>query len=440
MARRATASLGVHLNGRKVGLFTRQSTGAVEFIYDPAWLAWPATFAISLSLPLREQRYLGDPVLAVFDNLLPDEAGIRRAVAGRVGAAGDDAFSLLAAIGRDCVGALQFLPPDEEPGPAGLVAGAPLSRDEVGLLLAGLARAPLGLGEDADFRISLAGAQEKTALLRRDDGWWTPHGASATTHILKPQIGRLNGMDLSRSVENEFLCMRLTKAVGLPVAEVEIQDFGAQRALVVERFDRLWAGERLLRAPQEDFCQALSTASALKYESHGGPGMLKILDVLRGADDAQGDRANFLKANVWFWLIGATDGHAKNFSLALRPGGGYRLAPLYDVLSTQPLVDTAQLRHNQFKLSMAVGDRRHYRIHQILPRHFVQTAARAGIGGSIIERVFEDLLATTPQALTTVGEELPADFPEELFRSVVNGAEQRLGVLANRDTWVAALD
>lgn len=437
MARRPTASLGVFLNSRKVGVFTRQSSGALDFVYDGDWLAWEATFPISLSLPLREQRYIGDPVLAVFDNLLPDETSIRRTIAARVRAPGDDAFSLLGVIGRDCVGALQFLPPDQAPGPAGVVEGQKLGGEEVAALLAGLAKAPLGLGEDDDFRISLAGAQEKTALLRKDGAWWTPHGATATTHILKPPIGALNGMDLSQSVENEFLCMRLTQAAGLPVAKVEIEVFGDQRALVVERFDRLWSGERLLRLPQEDFCQALSVPSAIKYESHGGPGMLPILQILLGSDLASIDRANFLKANVWFWLLGATDGHAKNFSIALQPGRGYRLTPLYDILSTQPLVDAHQIRHNQFKLSMAVGERRRYGMAQVAPRHFAQTAARAGMGRSVVETVFQELLDTVPSAIDTVLASLPDDFPKPLTVSVVGGVERRLAILAQRDGWFA---
>jgi serine/threonine-protein kinase HipA len=437
MARRATAALGVFLNGRKVGVFTRQSTAAVDFVYDGDWLAWPSTFPISLSLPLREQRYAGDPVLAVFDNLLPDETPIRRAIAARVQARGDDAFGLLSVIGRDCVGALQFLPPGQLPGPAGAVEGRRLETHQIAALLAGLAQAPLGLGEDEDFRISLAGAQEKTALLRQDGAWWTPHGASATTHILKPQIGARNGMDLSQSVENEFFCMRLTKAVGLPVAKVEIETFGDQRALVIERFDRLWDGQRLLRLPQEDFCQALSTPPAAKYESHGGPGMIRILERLLGSDTASADRATFLKATVWFWLLGATDGHAKNFSIALQPGGGFALTPLYDILSTQPLVDAHQLRHNQFKLSMAVGDRRRYVIAQVAPRHFAQTAARAGIGRSVVETLFDELLAAVPNALASVLADLPEGFPRSLTASIVAGVERRLAILGQRDGWFA---
>jgi serine/threonine-protein kinase HipA len=146
---------------------------------------------VSLSLPLREERYIGAPVTNVFDNLLPDSDTIRRRVAQRVGADGIDAFSLLATLGHDCVGALQFLPEGADPGPAGAIEGVPLSDDELAELVANLAEAPLGVGADEDFRISIAGAQEKTALLRLDGRWHKPVGTTATTHMLKPQIGRL---------------------------------------------------------------------------------------------------------------------------------------------------------------------------------------------------------------------------------------------------------
>jgi len=165
MARpRRHAPLNVFLNSRLVGRLNRQSTGAIDFQYDPSWLAWEHALPVSLSLPLREERYIGAPVIAVFDNLLPDSEAIRRRVAERVHAEGVDAYSLLSAIGHDCVGALQFLPDGEEPGAAGAVNGKPVDEDEIVHILGNLASAPLGLGEAEDFRISIAGAQEKTAL------------------------------------------------------------------------------------------------------------------------------------------------------------------------------------------------------------------------------------------------------------------------------------
>ena len=287
MARpRTHTPLDVFLNGRLVGLLVRQPGGAVDFQYDPGWLAWKNAMPVSLSLPLREDRYSGAPVVAVFDNLLPDTDEVRRRLAARVHAEGTDAYSLLAAIGRDCVGALQFLPQGTKPGPAGQVAGKTIGDKEIARILADLATIPLGVDDANEFRISIAGAQEKTALLFWKRRWRIPRGSTATTHILKPPIGKRGNLDLSESVENEHFCMRLAAALGLPVAQTEIVNFGGPPTLVVERFDRLWARDgRLLRLPQEDCCQALSYPPTRKYESEGGPGMGEILQLLDDHDD-----------------------------------------------------------------------------------------------------------------------------------------------------------
>jgi len=348
--------------------------------------------------------------------------------AGTLCVDGIDVYSLLAAIGRDCVGALQFLPQGQEPGTAGVVEAEPITEEEIAERLDNLAAAPLGMGDDEDFRISIAGAQEKTALFHWRNRWHVPLGASPTTHILKPQIGMHQGRDLTRSVENEHLCMRLLEAMGLPVASTEIVDFAGVRALVVERFDRLWTRDgRLLRKPQEDFCQALSVPASRKYENRGGPGIPDILELLKASDRPGEDRRLFMQAQIAFWLLAATDGHAKNFSVFLFPSGGFRLTPLYDVMSTQPLADRGQLRHGQMKLSMAVGDNRHYRLDRILPKHFVQTAAAAGVPAGTVEGIFEELAATLPAAVEEVGNALPADFPADLFDSITTAALRRRG-------------
>ena len=119
--RPAHVPLSVFLNGRHVGELRRSASGAVDFRYDPSWLSWEHAIPVSLSLPLREQRFVGAPVIAVFENLLPDDEPIRRVMAARVKASGADVYSLLSAVGRDCVGALQFLPQGEEPGEAGAI-------------------------------------------------------------------------------------------------------------------------------------------------------------------------------------------------------------------------------------------------------------------------------------------------------------------------------
>jgi serine/threonine-protein kinase HipA len=432
MARRpAHIPLNVFLNGRLVGVLKREPSGAIDFLYDQQWLSWESTFPVSLSLPLREDPYVGTPVINIFDNLLPDSDVIRRRVAERVGAGGTDAYSMLAALGHDCVGALQFLPDGIDPGPAGKIEGKTVNETEVANIIQNLAAAPLGMGEDEDFRISIAGTQEKTALLRHEGRWYKPMGSTATTHILKPQIGPLpNGIDLANSVENEFLCLKLLSALGVPTATAEMADFGGRRTLIVERFDRRWTRDnRLLRLPQEDFCQALSIPPARKYQSDNGPGIKAILQLLKASDVPDDDLAIFMRANIVFWLLGATNGHAKNFSIFLGPGGRFRMTPLYDVLSAQPSLDANQIQRIQFKLAMSVGKSPHYAIGEILPRHFIQTAEISGIEPALVRSIFKDLAENAEQVIRAAIAELPDGFPEGMMNSICAAISRRVDLL-----------
>jgi serine/threonine-protein kinase HipA len=286
----------------------------------------------------------------------------------------------------------------------------------------------LGLERDQEFRISVAGAQEKTALLFHENKWWKPHGTTPTTHLIKTQIGTLpSGIDLSNSVENEFYCLKLMAAFGLPVNHVEIKEFGKTKALVIERFDRTWSKDgRLLRIPQEDCCQALSTPPTRKYQSEGGPGMVGILTLLKGSDTPAEDQKSFLKAQILYWLIGATDGHAKNFSIFLGPGGRFKMTPLYDVLTAQLSLDARQIVKKQMKLAMSVGDNRHYRIDEIQGRHFVQTVERAGLPAITARNALEEIAKDAEAAMKAVEKQLPAGFPEEIHAAVQRGVISRL--------------
>lgn len=167
---------------RLVGRFRKDPSGGVSFQYDHAWLAWRRAIPVSLSLHLREDAWRGAPVVAVFGNLLPDSVELRRRIAENVVAQGTEAYGLLAEIGRDCVNALQFVPNDSEMeiGPPGSATGVPIDNTAIEALLKGLKRAPLGRDHDQDFRISIAGAQEKTALLRHEGLWFKPLGTTPT--------------------------------------------------------------------------------------------------------------------------------------------------------------------------------------------------------------------------------------------------------------------
>ena len=415
-----------------MGYLSKEPSGAIDFRYDESWLERKNSYPVSLSLPLREEIYRGEPVVAVFENLLPDQDSIRRRVAEKVGAAGSDAYSLLAAIGRDCVGALQFTTEDATLADTTTVDGEPVSDGEIETLLNNLVQVPLGLNRDEDFRISIAGAQEKTALLRHQGRWLKPLGTTPTTHILKTQIGQLpNGLDLSNSVENEFYCLKLVAEFSLPTNAATIETFGSTKSLVIERFDRKWTADgRLLRLPQEDCCQALSVPPTRKYESDGGPGIAQIVELLRGSDTPAEDQKIFFKAQILFWLIGATDGHAKNFSIFLSPGGGFRLTPLYDVLTAQPSLDGHQLERKQMKLAMCVGAGRHYRVSEIQIRHFKQTGEAAGLPKSLIDSAIQEIADGVKGAIARVEAALPSDFPAEIHSSVSKAMLHRSEQLA----------
>ncbi len=247
--RRHYAPLRVYLNNRLLGHLLKEPSGAILFRYNDAWLNWEHAFPVSLSLPLQEDDYRGAPVAAVFENLLPDSDILRRRVAEKVGARYRGRLRLLSVIGRDCVGALQFVTEDtDENTDTTLIEGEPINEAQIEHLLGSLAQAPLGLNRDEDFRISVAGAQEKTALLWHEGRWLKPRGTTPTSHILKSQIGRLpNGIDFSNSVENEFYCLKLVEAFGLDVNQTAITNFGDTKALVIERFDRHWTRDARLR-------------------------------------------------------------------------------------------------------------------------------------------------------------------------------------------------
>ncbi|MDE2346237.1 MAG: HipA domain-containing protein, partial [Gammaproteobacteria bacterium] len=228
-----------------------------------------------------------------------------------------------------------------------------------------------------------------------------------------------------------YLCMHLTAALGLPTADVDMHTFAKKSALVVTRFDRQWTSDqRLLRLPQEDCCQALSVPPTSKYESHGGPGIEDILKLLQASDQPETDQHQFFKTQVVFWLLGATDGHAKNFSLFILPGGRFRLTPLYDVMSVQPNVDSGHISYERMKFSMAVGKGRKYGVDEIMPKHFIETAMQFGLSTAFIQRIFNELKQDAETAIDTTLKTLPAGFPENLAKSVVDGFRKRINLIA----------
>jgi len=435
MARRSKAqTLALWANGTYVGRWTVSARGEMELRYDPAWRTSAVGRPLSLSLPfgLGDEPLKGPAVEHYFDNLLPDSPAIRKRVAERFRTGSVEAFDLLTAIGRDCVGALQFLPDGAAPEGLDRVEGVEVDEAAIERHLLevvtpdrfGAARDP-----DDDFRISLAGAQEKDAFLRWNGHWMKPRGATPTTHIFKLPLGLVGGRqaDFSTSVDNEWLCLKVLAAYGLPVPKAEIASFGKQRVLVVERFDRVVSadGQRLLRLVQEDFCQATGTSPLVKYEAEGGPGLGVLFNLLQQSVDAERDLRTLMASQLLFWMLRAPDGHAKNFSIHLLPGGRYRMTPIYDVMSAYPVMGDRphQWSPRALKLAMAlVGKNRHYEVERIQRRHFNSTAKRFGYGETA-EPLIQELVERTPAVIDEVQRMLPQGFSDDVADKVLSGLQ-----------------
>jgi serine/threonine-protein kinase HipA len=426
--KRVAAEMFIYMNGQKVGRLLQNAAGRLEMTYAEAWLGSEARRPLSLSLPLSSHKHSGEVVENFFDNLLPDSQPIRNRIQARFGARTNRSFDLLWHIGRDCVGALQLLPEDTSMD-IRRVDAEPLTEAQIAETLRNYRTMPLGMGADTEFRISIAGAQEKTALLRVDGEWHRPLGATPTTHIFKLPIGRIehSNMDLSDSVENEWLCHLILKAYGISVASAEMATFDNVKALVVERFDRRWAEDRswIIRLPQEDMCQALNVPPALKYESDGGPDIERIMELLFGSSEGLNDRRTFMATQVVFWLLGAIDGHAKNFSIFLLPRGGFRLTPAYDILSAYPLVAKRQLRQTDLRMAMAVrGKNRHYDWSRILHQHWLGTAQYCRFPAKEMETIVGGLLDRMDEVLRAVTDQLPPSFPADVVEPILDGMRE----------------
>jgi serine/threonine-protein kinase HipA len=322
------AELEVELFGRRAGILRRNRDGDLSFGYDAAWVG-AGLPPISRSLPVRAEPHGERLTRAFFGNLLP-EGGVRDILADRLQVSPEDEFGLLAKIGRDCAGAITIADPlsdDAERAPR----VEWLDEDELEQAIADLPRDPLRVAPDEDIRISLAGAQDKLAVVVDGERFGLPVGGRPSTHILKAALKQFEA-----TPSNEAFCLALAGELGLEAPAAAVRVFGPHEVLLIERYDRSRHDGRVEREHQEDFCQALGLPARAKYEDQGGPGIVDSIELLRdAADDPAREILRFLDAIFFNLLIANHDAHGKNFSLLYsRSEPHTRLAPLYDLLST----------------------------------------------------------------------------------------------------------
>lgn len=442
------SELIVFMDGRQMGRLT-QKQGRLGFTYSDDWRGAEGAYPLSTSMPLISKDHGHKEVTAFLWGLLPDNEQVLQRWARSFQVSARNPFALLSFVGEDCAGAVQFVRKDRVSAflkETGDNAVEWLSEKEIGRRLttlkqdAGAGRSPRDTGQ-----FSLAGAQPKTALYFDGKKWGIPHGRMPTTHILKPPTDEFDGF-----AENEHLCLQLAAALGMSVARSTILTFDTATAIVVERYDRrrvidivqekLRAAEEteqyaraamdagdavfadrlflqasnlkeqgrilyetspvsVLRAHQEDFCQALSILPANKYQNQGGPGPADMIAHLRthaaSPEDSARDVLRLVDAQIFNWLIGGTDAHGKNYSILIGAGGRIRLAPLYDIAS---IMAYAEHDPRKVNLAMKIGDE--YRLSRITGSEWLKFAAINKLEQDLVLERIRSLGKALPDALS----------------------------------------
>ena len=379
------STLNVLLADNHAGVITRRPGGRHRFEYLPSWQRNPRAIPLSYSMPIQQQVHGTRVVTDFMWGLLPDNENTLRRWGTRFKVSPHGPFALLAVVGEDCPGAVQIVPPDLDLEQRQRVKW--LKKGELEQRILALKNdAGAGRLEGDTGQFSLAGSQEKTALYRVGNRWGVPQGRTPTTHILKPETGRVEGI-----AANEHFCLNLARRCRMAAALSEVQIIGGIPVIIVERFDRFRARGLVRRVHQEDMCQALAVRK--KYQQEGGPGIYDIMGLLQFSENPRVDRDRFMRAQALNYVIAGTDAHARNYSIVYAPGGAFRLAPLYDVISDLPYTKKKGAKST---LAMTIGGKRV--ISDILPRHWERQATSVRFSKDRLLEHLRDLIARLPEA------------------------------------------
>jgi len=266
--------LNIFFNQTLVGILNLDDKGLWSFSYSGNWLEFSDAFPLSISLPLQKDIFPDHKAKSFFANLLPESA-VRSLIARRLGVSEKNDFVLLKLLGGECAGAITLFPESILPEACDRYRYRPLSEEQLIDLIKNIPKSPLLAGEK-DIRMSLAGAQEKLALFYKNSIFHIPLNGAPSNCILKPGIANFN-----YSVENEYFCMMLAGSLNISVPPVKIIGEKNKTALFVQRYDRFFDKDAIVRLHQEDFCQAMGLPHDLKYQADGGPGLKECFALVR---------------------------------------------------------------------------------------------------------------------------------------------------------------
>ena len=400
-------SLYVYVNKDFVGGISKDSLGGIRFEYAP-----DVKFPISMSLPLKEGVYENKECRGFFNGLLPEGESVRVAIGKKYGINHKNDFSILKAVGYDCAGAVSFF----ETPQTGLreffeIEGKILSDDELEKYILELPKKPLALG--IDMRLSLAGAQDKTAVVLIDGKVAIPTGGVPTTHILKPEIA-----GFKETTENEYICLKSAKRLEIQVPETEIRKANETKFFLIERYDRVIENGLVKRVHQEDFCQASNIVSAYKYQAEGGVDFKQCFNILRQTSAPAITIMRFINLMVFNYLIGNHDAHGKNFSILHLDDGRLDFAPAYDILCSSVYQELSP------KMAMKIGG--YYEPEKILPRHFERFANDVGISYTQLKKVIINQCKILPDIVKEVSQSFENTIGKDILSVVEKNCKRTL--------------
>ena len=403
----STKNLKVLLTDQVIGAVTQRVSGNYRFDYTSECQRNSRHIPLSRSMPLQQHRHGTRPITNFMWGLLPENERILDEWANRFHVSARNPFALLAAVGEDCPGAVQLVLPDVAFHRRENVKR--LTRTELEARIIALKNDP-GAGRLAQDtgQFSLAGAQAKTALYRIKNSWGIPQGRTPTTHILKPETGRIRHI-----ASNEHFCLELARRLGLPAAISTVEVIADVPVIIVERYDRIRRSQGVLRVHQEDMCQALGVNPLRKYQSEGGPTIKHIMALLLESANPNVDRDRFARAQALNFVIAGTDAHARNYSIVYAPGGAFRLAPLYDVISDLPYASDRR------KSSLAMGIDGRRLLGEIAPRHWEAMAADVGFEPDRMLGHVRDIIARAPAEAGALLSELREQLSNETLDRLV---------------------
>lgn len=422
------SELLVVVEGDLLGRVRADKAGRLSLDYEASWLESPRGHSLSASMRLARVTYPHKPVMSYLWNLLPENPHVLRHWGQQFHVSAANPFKLLASVGADVPGAAQFVPPErlEEIRSARQPTIEWMTIDELAERLRQLRADVAAVRRPGDIgRISLPGAQAKTAYYwdQQANRWGVPGGRTPTTHIIKPCVPGFGGL-----VENEHLCQDIAARIGMPAARSQVLALD-ETYIVVERYDRLppAAGSfSVRRVHQEDVCQALGLMPWKKYQEDGGPDIAQIVTLLRRvSSDPDTDVDRFLQANMFHWLIGGTDAHAKNYSLLIGAGDEIRLAPLYDLSSQLPYPELIEQR-----VAMKIGD--HYDIWRIGMADWSKLARTCGIEEERLVTMLRAMAEALPDEISAARDQALAEGLSESIMAPL--AQQLIGHVRERLT------